>query len=431
MRERIVGLTLLAAVVAITLFGLPLAVGAARYYAVEERTDLSDDAEALVGSVEAGLVPGAPLPAVADVRPGDAAALYDIAGRRLSGTGPDRLEASLDRARTGHRARATDADDYLVAVPVRQDDRQVAVLREARSDDDVRARIGWTWAGMVALAVAAVAGSRWVAGRLAKRMAGPLEDLAADAARIGDGDFRVHGHACGVVEIDGARRALQDTAARLADLLARERAFSTEASHQLRTPVMRLRLRLEEAAGAGHADAVAGAIAVTDDLARTVEELLRLARDPSGSQVPVDVGPLVEQTVTRYAGPPGRGPSVAVRDEGLRVAASAAAVRQILGVLIDNAVVHGEGAVTVEVRRSGTAVAVDVADEGALGEGSDPFRRRSAAETRAGHGIGLVLARRLAEAEGGRLRLRSTSPTVFSLLLRTAAEDRGEERGGS
>jgi len=105
--------------------------------------------------------------------------------------------------------------------------------------------------------------------------------------------------------------------------------------------------------------------------------------------------------------------------------ASAAAVRQVLTVLIDNAAIHGCGTVAVAVREAADAVAIDVSDEG-TGAGrpeSELFVRR--AEAVNGHGIGLALARRLAEAEGGRLQLTRPAPPIFMLLL-PAGEDGGE-----
>jgi signal transduction histidine kinase len=104
--------------------------------------------------------------------------------------------------------------------------------------------------------------------------------------------------------------------------------------------------------------------------------------------------------------------------------ASTAAVRQILDVLVDNAVRHGAGAVTLVVRESGDALAIDVIDEGTvIGDDSgDLFRRRTAAS---GHGIGLAMARSLAEADGGRLLLGRPSPPTFTLLL-PARDDSAE-----
>jgi signal transduction histidine kinase len=100
----------------------------------------------------------------------------------------------------------------------------------------------------------------------------------------------------------------------------------------------------------------------------------------------------------------------------------------VLAVLLDNAATHGGGAVTVTVRDASGALAIDVSDEGpgvSVPEG-DLFVRR--ADTAAGHGIGLALARSLAEAEGGRLRLASAHPATFTLLLPRADAALEEQR---
>ena len=91
---------------------------------------------------------------------------------------------------------------------------------------------------------------------------------------------------------------------------------------------------------------------------------------------------------------------------------------RVLEILVDNAVVHGAGAVTVSVRGVGAGISVDVADEGPgiVGDAATVFARRSRSEQ--GHGIGLALARSLAEAEGGELLLRGPGPRpVFSFVL--------------
>jgi signal transduction histidine kinase len=97
-------------------------------------------------------------------------------------------------------------------------------------------------------------------------------------------------------------------------------------------------------------------------------------------------------------------------------------VGQILDILLDNASGHGLGAVTVTARDIGDAVAIDVADEGFLSiPMTNLFTRESG--TDAGHGIGLGLARSLAEACGGRLNVASEAPTAFSLVLPLNPDD--------
>ena len=95
---------------------------------------------------------------------------------------------------------------------------------------------------------------------------------------------------------------------------------------------------------------------------------------------------------------------------------SAASIEQILEVLIDNALHHGNGAITVTLRRIAGGGAIDVADEGTLIEVADCERifQRGHGDR---HGIGLALARSMVEAEGGRLIVARPRPTTFSLIM--------------
>ena len=95
--------------------------------------------------------------------------------------------------------------------------------------------------------------------------------------------------------------------------------------------------------------------------------------------------------------------------------------------LLDNAATHGSGLVTVNIRNAAGALAIDVADQGPRigAPEAELFARRS--QRAAGHGIGLALARRLAEAEGGRLRLTHPVPPTFSLLLPAERAPVGQE----
>jgi signal transduction histidine kinase len=89
---------------------------------------------------------------------------------------------------------------------------------------------------------------------------------------------------------------------------------------------------------------------------------------------------------------------------------------QIVDILVSNAVEHGAGTVTVTVAEEGESLAVVVADEGSIDrDAAGLFTRRDPGAS--GHGVGLSLARSLAEAEGGRLVLSSLRPATFRLVL--------------
>jgi signal transduction histidine kinase len=304
------------------------------------------------------------------------------------------------------------------------EEQTVAATRAAAPLDVVEARTHRTWLVMAALGVVAIGVAALVGNRQARRLATPVTALAATASLIGEGDFGVRAARSGIAELDSAAAALDQTADRLGELVERERAFSADASHQLRTPLTALRVTLEaalETPGADFRAAIEAAVTEADRLEATVEELLSLARDVPGTREPVDLNQLIAEVERRWHGPlaeTGR-PLRTVLDHALpEVVTSRSALVHVLEILLDNASRHGGGAVTIAVRRAGNGVAIDVSDEGGgiTGDPAAVFARRSPSEH--GHGIGLAFARSLAEAEGGELVLRGRGPRpVFSLVL--------------
>ncbi|MGH3493688.1 MAG: HAMP domain-containing sensor histidine kinase, partial [Sciscionella sp.] len=321
------------------------------------------------------------------------------------------------------------AGSLVVAVPVADTVHVAGVVRASTSQSEVYPRIALTWLAMLLLGAVAV-GLTWLAARrYARRLARPLERLARSATTLGEGDFSVRTEPSGIGEIDAASGALNQTAERIGELVDRERAFTADASHQLRTPLTGLRLGLEsglEASPALYRAVIETAIGQADRLEGTIDDLLALARDVRQHEV-VHIAPIVRQMREHWHGTlaaRGRRFTLAI-DEGLPVTrVSTAALRQVLAVLVDNAIVHGEGTVDVHARDAGGALAIDVRDEGSsiTVEETTLFRRRVSSADQ-GHGIGLALARSLAEAEGGRLQLAGRNPSTFSLLLPATESD--------
>lgn len=422
MRRRIEWVGVLAAALAIGLFGVPLAAAVVVLYRSDERGELDRVADTAAVRVAPDLAAGgdpAQLPAAEEDMH---VAVYSLDGRRLQGDGPAAADAAVQRAASGAIADGGGSSDFVVAVPVTSAERVVGVVRVSSPAYRTYLRVGVTWLGMSGLAAAAVAAAALLARRQSRRLADPLERLTVAAQTLGDGDFTVRAPAAGIAEIDAAGAALNRTAERLGDLVGRERAFSADASHQLRTPLTGLRLRLETGLEGGDLrPAVVAALETADRLERTIDELIALARDEPTARTPADLPALLADAERTWRGSlVAAGRSLAVSSDpalpGTR--ASAAATRQILDVLLANAVRHGGGAVTVTVRDADTAVAVDVVDEGdgVTIPDDELFRRR--ADRASGHGIGLALARALAEAEGGRLVLARSGPRpVFTLLL--------------
>ncbi len=419
MRRRLVLAIVAVATCAVGLFAVPLALVLRDSYTDEELARLQRDT--LVATREIDLGPGGD--PVEVPRGSDLIGVYGPHGRLVAGRGP-RTADTVARSTLADGRPAERAEDgrLVVAVPLVGGERVAGAVRAARDDDGVAARIRRAWLELGALAVALVGAAALAALLLSRRLAQPLERLAGSARRLGEGDFAARSPASGVPEVDEVGAALDATARRLDELVARERAFSADASHQLRTPLAALRIELEALELRGETTPeLTAALAQVDRLEATVETLLSLARDVPRRTGRADLQALVDDAERRWR------PLLAARARPLRTSVSAeepvaaaapAVVTEVLDVLVSNADRHGAGAVTVSVRRVQGWLAVEVADEGPgwPAPPDDPFRRR--AEAADGHGIGLALARSLAHAEGGRLTLTSAGPQpVLTLWL--------------
>lgn len=428
MRKRIVTLAVLSAALATSLFAVPLAIAAARYFFIDQATDLERVADIAAVEVATDLVHGHPPGHLRPHPRGTDVGLYGADGRLVSGRGPMGADALVRRSLADNAVHSdSDIGQLTVTVPIANRPGVAYVVRAAASPRGVYPRIAVTWLGMITLEAVILAAIWQLARRQARRLANPVETLAASAARLGDGDFTVRANHSGIPEIDTAATALNQAASRIGNLVERERAVTANASHQLRTPLAGLRLRLETALDTPHADyraAIRDAIADADRLERTIDDLVTLARTQEHRTEPLDTAALLGELrdawhdrtaaagrILEVTGDPRLGPSQT----------SAAAVRQILAVLVENATRHGTGQITVRARGAGNSVAIDVIDEGRISDDIRPFEAQEAKAD--GHGIGLPLARSLAEAEGGRLLLASRAPTTFTLFLPSATAD--------
>jgi signal transduction histidine kinase len=419
LRSRVLVSILAVTTLAVVLFALPLGIAVQRLYRTETVTALQQEAARVAAVVPDGL-PGGPvrLPPTA-MSPGRVG-VYDTTGRRMAGSGPDLSALAANGGTTRVRA-GLEGIDLAVIAPIPSDQKMVGTVRAAVPYSVVTQRVYRAWAAMAIFAVAAIGLAAVIARRQAIRLAAPLERLTLAARALGDGDFTVRAERSGVREADTASQALEDTATHLGRLLTRERAFSSDISHQLRTPLTALRVGLESAVTRPDADlqaALQDALDRSEHLSVIVDDLVCLLRQPGFAVVPVDVGPLLRDVTGRWEGP------LAARDRCLALAiephlprclAPAPAVRQILDVLISNALWHGDGTVTVDAHHTGGYIDIEVSDEGP-GLSAEP--PAEPVEQGDGHGRGLPLARSLAAAAGGSLVLRRAAPRpVFRLSL--------------
>ena len=266
-----------------------------------------------------------------------------------------------------------------------------------------------------------------VAGLVARRAARPVEELAEAAGRLGTGDPRPVGRRYGVTEIDQVADGLDSAARRVTHLLTADRELAIDVSHQLRTPLTALSMRLEEmVASADDPEVVreegTAALAQAERLADVVSQLLSPARRVGAASVTLhDVDKVVAQQMTEWEPAFRRAgrKMVLTGDSGLAGYFTPGGLAQVIATLLDNALMHGAGTVTIRRSQSARSVVIEVADEG-KGVPAELVSRifeRSVSGRPEGTGLGLALARTMAAADGGRIVLARRKPPVFAVFL--------------
>lgn len=290
-------------------------------------------------------------------------------------------------------------------------------------------RMGLLAAGSVVLAAT-------LALAQARRLTRAVRDLAKEADRIGSGDTRPVGRRYGIGELDRVAESLDNTVQRVTDLISAEQDFAVDASHQLRTPLTALSMRLEEmVAAADDADVVreegAAALAQTDRLAQVVRQLLgRARRSSSGAPRLSGIDDIITQQVMEWE-PAFRavGRKLEVAGEsGLRAYISPGGVSQVIATLLDNALTHGGGTVTVRASQTPRSVVIEVKDEGKgipAGLVHRIFERSVSGA--GGTGLGLALAKSVASSDGGQLVLVRPRPATFAVIFPQPAGDQLDE----
>jgi signal transduction histidine kinase len=265
--------------------------------------------------------------------------------------------------------------------------------------------------------------STWLAGRRADEVASCIDTLGERAEQLGPGDPRPVPLNSGIEEIDRLDAALARGAEQSARRLASERDFAADASHQLRTPLTALLMRLEEIASTSDLAVVEEeatiAIGQVERLSGVVDDLMSRTRSGAETSPTVSLDSVLASLQREWqpAFAAARR-SIHVRGErGLGVRATPVALAQILTTLLENSLTHGRGTVEISARRAGPSVVIEVADggEGVPAAIAPHVFERSVSSS--GTGLGLSLARDLAEAAGGRLELVRARPPLFALFL--------------
>ncbi|MEU9334889.1 ATP-binding protein [Streptomyces sp. NPDC048290] len=419
MRRRLIQSTLAVVLVVIAVFGVSLVIVETRTITDSARERVEAESLRLASIVDSRILGHEEISSAIlsdQVGPGQYAVI------RL----PDRPPIEIGERPSG------DVIEYTS----RGEEGETVTFQEPRSS--ITEEVGRTLLIIGLVALLAVIAAVLLAVRQANRLASPLTDLAETAERLGSGDPRPRHKRYGVPELDRVADVLDSSAERIGRMLTAERRLAADASHQLRTPLTALSMRLEEITLTDDPDTVKEeatiAIAQVERLTDVVERLLTNSRDPrTGSAVSFDLDEVIQQQLAEWR-PAYRQAGRAIVSSGkrhLEAVGTPGAVAQVLAALIENSLMHGGGTVALRTRVTGNQAVIEVTDEGPgvpADLGARIFER--AISGRNSTGIGLAVARDLAEADGGRLEMLQTQPPIFGLFLSRTAVQRAEGEQG-
>jgi signal transduction histidine kinase len=319
----------------------------------------------------------------------------------------------------GERHSDTLGEDLLyTAVPVTNNGHVVGAVRVTQSLSAVHAEVRRGVLALVAIGGFALVVGLALAWFLASSLSRPLRNLATTAHRVEGGDLSARAEAAGAKEQREVSAAFNDMAERLGAVLAAQREFVANASHQLRTPLTGLRLRLESARGRAGADAsreLEAAEQEVERMASLLTSLLTLARDgdkPASGDA-VSLARAAERAHERWA------PTAAQDGRELELVGSGEAtitaseedLAILLDNLIENALRYSPSRVVVDWGRDGGGAWLAVLDEGpglAPGEETrlfERFARGRAGGGSSGTGLGLAIVQTLARRWRGTVSL--------------------------
>ncbi len=284
----------------------------------------------------------------------------------------------------------------------------------------------WLLGVPLVLAAGGLAVGVLIAQRQARRISEPIAQLAERAEKLGAGESRFQPLDSGIAEVDRVSDVLSASAQALASSLSNERQFASDASHQLRTPLTALLMRLEEIGMTDDLDVVREEAGIAMDqverLTKVVDDLLARSRRVEAPTPSVSLDSVIAslQREWQVAFEKARRSVRVSGERGLFVSSTPVALSQILSTLLENSLDHGCGTVELAARRSGPSVVVEVSDQGdGIPASLAPHVFERSVSSR-GSGLGLALARDLAETNGGRLELVSAQPAIFALFLSEA-----------
>lgn len=359
----------------------------------------------------------------------DEFAVYDRVGHVFI-RGPGQLRVSRAQVaaalsgQTVQRWQDNPQDGLLVLRPAYSGSRIVGAAVVQRAAHPLNEQIASLWVGLSLAGLVAVLLASTLSIALARWVARPLRRLDANADRLGTGELTVRASTVmGPPEMRHLAGTFNDMAGRLEALIWSHRTLVADISHQLRTPLAAVRLRLEllhddvDGTAAGE---LTGALDEISRLSRLVDGLLALARaeHTQPSPVAVDLAQLVNERVAAWSPLAQERHIQLLTSSGQgRVAATAGHLEQVLDNLLANAldVTPSEGNITVSIRRHHNRVRLEVIDSGpgmTPAQRANAFRRfwtqtadNPSLDSTSGSGLGLAIVHRLITVDGGTITL--------------------------
>lgn len=360
-------------------------------------------------------------------------------GQRFDTPGRPEVGQALESVvSAGVRTSRDEGGDIVVAAaPVIDEGALVGAIRISRDVAEVQRNVTRATLGIVVVASAGLVAGLALAFVLAGSLARPLSRLAAAAQRLGRGDLAIRaGKVEGGDEVEQLAGSFDEMADRLERTMRAQREFVANASHQLRTPLTGMKLRLGSAIVEAKDPAVESQLRAmeseVDRLAGIVERLLVMAREiEEGQESHVDVADAAARAAERWrerASLAGATVSAEGKRERIVALANPGDLDQILDVVVDNAISYAPGPIDVRTERAGSWAVVSLQDHGAGIPGdevdrvTERFYRGSGAPS-GGSGLGLAIAKELVEKWGGTIAFASVDGAGTRVDVRLRAVD--------
>jgi len=265
---------------------------------------------------------------------------------------------------------------------------------------------------------------------IARRTVEPIDVLVNEVRGIAQGVRDVNPQPTGISDIDLALNELRTSASTARSRLNAERTLAADVSHQLRSPLTALSLRLEQIAKdtentSVHDDAL-GTLIQVERMVTLVESLLTTWRTTTDRRLEkIELSQFVRSVAAgwseRYK-KAGREISVTC-DADVFVLGTRGIQELVLSVLLENSLKYGAGPTAIRVVDYRTWKLIEVADEGEGISADVRGELMTTGSTTQGTGLGLAWARSQVASDGGRLELRSIKPAVFGVFLIAATGD--------